>query len=83
VSLDNMCCAVVVEDHFGVEQTSLDAQRLKTRGRGVHDASPLADFERGGMKVSGFNRPGGGLGCHAVPCVARTHDQGLDAEFPA
>ena len=75
VGLDHMRRTVVVEDHFGVEQSAVDAQRLKTRGRGGHDASPLAGVERGRMKVSGFDRPVGGLGCHSVPCVARTHDQ--------
>ena len=38
VGLDDVRRAGVVEDHFGVQQSAVDAQRFNTRGRGVHDA---------------------------------------------
>ena len=83
VGFDDVRRAGVVEDHFGVQQPAVDAQRFNTRDRGVHDASTVDELKRRRVKVSGFDSADGGLGRHSVPRGARTHDQGFDTEFPA
>ena len=46
VGFDDVRRAGVVEDHFGVQQPAVDAQRFDTRDRGVHDAIAVDELER-------------------------------------